>query len=116
MFERIDYSKFHPIDHWIWDRCCREYYGGWRTHLTYAWELRRKDELLRPWRRVFCCPFGRHHDITGSRMDAETDTVHVSAHCDVCGRRREVTDAERARAESFWLRHQKRFPPEAGAS
>lgn len=42
----IDFSIWHPLDHWPWEKRCREHHGGPRNHLKLTWEYRRKPWLL----------------------------------------------------------------------
>lgn len=57
---RLNFDKFHPLDHRPGDARCRAHYGGWRQHLKLAWQFHRRDQVLGPIRRLACCPFGRH--------------------------------------------------------
>lgn len=61
---KIDFSQFHPLDHWPGTARCRASYGGWRHHLHIAWVYRRRDEVvnaaLTPIQLVRC-RLGRHH-------------------------------------------------------
>jgi hypothetical protein len=57
----LDFSEFHPTgDHWPGSACCRTFAGGWRRHLHLAWVFHRRDQVLRPFRRMLFCPLGRH--------------------------------------------------------
>lgn len=112
---KIDFSVFHPIDHWIWEKRCREFHGGWWTHLAYSWEYRRKEEVLWWPRRLLLCPFGRHRFTVSSRQDEQGD-VWVHASCNECHLGRAVTDEEYDRAKDFWAHFSSRRHPEAGAS
>jgi hypothetical protein len=57
----LDFSEFHPTgDHWPGTARCQALYGGWRRHLYLAWVFHRRDQVLGPFRKVLCCPFGRH--------------------------------------------------------
>ena len=42
----LDFSQFHPLDHWPGTRDCRSLYGGTRNHLKMTWDYRRKPELM----------------------------------------------------------------------
>lgn len=71
---RLDFSQFHPLDHWPGTRRCRQLYGGWRNHLHLTWAFRRREQVAYPFVRVFRCPFGRHkfevwtvRDLDGTR-------------------------------------------------
>ncbi len=57
---RFDFSEFHPLDHRPGTSRCRGLPGGVRQHLKVAWWLGRRDQIIRPFRRALCCPFGRH--------------------------------------------------------
>lgn len=57
---RFDFSGFHPSDHWPGTVRCWRLPGGPVRHLKVAWMFHRRDQVIRPFRRVLCCPFGRH--------------------------------------------------------
>ncbi len=57
---KFDFSKYHPLDHRPGTARCRAHYGSWRYHLRLAWVMGRRDQVLRPFRRVLFCPWGRH--------------------------------------------------------
>jgi len=42
---RLDFSEFHPLDHWPWSRRCLSLPGGAGRHLRLTWEYRRGPEL-----------------------------------------------------------------------
>jgi hypothetical protein len=60
----INFDLWHPLDHWPWQRRCRQFYGGWRRHLWLAWSFEYREEiewwLLRPFYLLFLCRLGRH--------------------------------------------------------
>lgn len=35
--KRLDLSEFHPLDHRVWERRCREFPGSRRRHLKLRW-------------------------------------------------------------------------------
>lgn len=109
---KLDFSQFHPLDHWPWQ--CDGLYGGWRHHLSIAWELRRKEQVLWPWYRMLCL-FDWHRFMVGSQQD-EHGEVWVHAECRQCHLGRMVTDEEYDQAKDFWSRFSSRRHPEAGAS
>ena len=45
VIRNLNFSQFHPLDHWIWERRCREFYGGWRIHLKYGWDFKWRARL-----------------------------------------------------------------------
>lgn len=57
---RLDFSQYHPLDHWPGTRRCRQHYGGWRGHLSMAWEYRRRDQVVGLFARWTTCLMGRH--------------------------------------------------------
>lgn len=110
----LDFSVFHPLDHWPWEKRCSEFHGGWRWHLKIAWHFRRREQVLWPWNRLLCT-FDKHRWIRGSRQ--LDDGVWVSIHCRECRLSRAATDEEIKEALTSWHRHSKRLPPEGpGAS
>lgn len=68
---KLDFSQFHALDHWPWQcrRRSQEWaatssdgkgmYGGAWVHLKYAWQYRRRDEVV-GWLRKPLCRRGRH--------------------------------------------------------
>lgn len=56
----LDFSRFHPLDHWPWQARCRQFYGGPRYHVVIAWEYRHRENLRYYWHRWVACRFGSH--------------------------------------------------------
>lgn len=56
----LDFSEFHPLDHWPGGAYCRSLPGGTRNHLALTWRFRRKQQLIQPFHRVFRCWWGKH--------------------------------------------------------
>lgn len=56
----LDFSQYHPLDHWPFSARCRDHYGGGRHHLRIAWRFRRRDEVVGVFARVSTCVIGRH--------------------------------------------------------
>jgi hypothetical protein len=68
---KLDFSIWHPLDHWPGSPYCQSLYGGWRRHLQLAWDYRWSDRLLKPWHKV-TCKFDHHHIIKiGTRAEGE---------------------------------------------
>lgn len=57
---RLDFSQWHPLDHWPGTKRCREHYGGWRHHLVTAWLYHRRDQVIGWFARPTICWAGRH--------------------------------------------------------
>jgi hypothetical protein len=53
---QLDFSQWHPLDHWSGTARCRTLYGGWRWHLRIAWEFKWRGQL----RTHTLCKLGRH--------------------------------------------------------
>ena len=51
----LDFSEFHPLDHWPWEQRCRDHFGGWRRHLELWHEYQAPDPI--GW---VLCKLGRH--------------------------------------------------------
>lgn len=79
----IDFSEFHPLDHWPGTRYCRSLPGGTKRHLNYAWHERRKDQILKPWYRIFHCTFGDHKFLIWYHRNKE-DKIVITPMCKYC--------------------------------
>ena len=66
--KHLDFSEFHPLDHWPWQRRCwsNKLQGGWETpfyggpihHVKLSWQFKWREQVLfRPLHVVF----GKHH-------------------------------------------------------
>lgn len=79
---KIDFSQFHPLDHWPGTRRCGQFYGGWRRHLRIAWEYHRREQVvnaaLTPYQRI-ACRLGRHH--THSWHTPDRGFLVMCTHC-----------------------------------
>lgn len=53
---QLDFSQFHPLDHFPGSWYCRSLPGGTRNHLVMDWQYRRKNQL----RAHTLCKFGWH--------------------------------------------------------
>lgn len=58
---QLDFSQFHPLDHFPGTRRCRSLPGGTRNHLALDWQYRRMHAL----RAVTLCKVGRHSWVGG---------------------------------------------------
>lgn len=77
---RLDFSRFHPLDHWPGTRRCWTLPGGIRQHLQVAWMLGRRDQVMKPVYRLFLCPLGRH-DVRVSYFDYRDGPTYCQAQC-----------------------------------
>ena len=55
--DKLDFSQFHPIDHYWFEPRCKELYGKRRIHFKYAWEFIHLPRL-KSWT---LCKVGRHN-------------------------------------------------------
>jgi len=65
--DSIDVSEFHPLDHWPGDMRCRTLPGGFRRHMSYAWDFK-----ARHWwriRRRTLCRLRWHNMVDAWRRD-----------------------------------------------
>lgn len=81
---KIDFSEFHPLDHWPLTRRCRGLPGGTRNHLHLTWVYRRREQALHPLYKLVLCPLGRHHvQVWYATFKDGTEVVKPTcAHCD----------------------------------
>lgn len=63
MIRELDFSEFHPLDHWPGCGYCRSLPGGVRNHLALAWAYKWPDLLARRTR----CRVGWHRWVRGWR-------------------------------------------------
>ena len=56
----LDFDEFHPLDHIIGTPICRTYHGGVRIHLSYAWQYKWRDRLIRFYRYPLFCWLNYH--------------------------------------------------------
>lgn len=85
---KLDFSRFHPLDHYPWQYMCKDYYGGWRIHMQYWWDLMAKD-LLRKW---FLCPLWIHHYQEWWRpnpLGRDHPMVSAGFMCSGCGKQKD---------------------------
>lgn len=56
----INFSRYHPLDHWPGTKRCRAHYGGWRNHLVMTWRFRRSEQVIGWFWKPLLCPLGIH--------------------------------------------------------
>lgn len=61
----LDFSQFHPMDHYLWERRCREHFGGPVNHVKLWWAYKCEYKPSDLWHKVMCRT-GRHH-VTGGQ-------------------------------------------------
>lgn len=90
---KLDFSQFHPLDHWPGSPYCRSLYGGVRNHLSMTWRYRRREQALWPFHRLLRCPFGRHDwQVWYRHVDAQRRSVRPV--CRYCPATRLPSEAE----------------------
>lgn len=77
---QLDFSQFHPLDHWPGSAYCRSLPGGTRNHLKMTWSYRRRP-MLASWT---LCRIGRHRIITARRRDSVADEWVSFQTCNNC--------------------------------
>lgn len=119
---RLDFSEFHPLDHWPWQRRCWSrqaqpgyelpFKGGPWHHLKLAWALHRREQLADAlwWRRVqrYRCPRGRHR-VTA----AHTPRSGFVMQCRYCEFSRPMADDEDPEFREMIEAFNQSFPPDA---
>lgn len=76
--DKIDFSRFHPIDHYPWTARCRSLYGGGFYHVRIWWGHIGR-QYLRAWT---VCRLGRHQPVRAWREDPKKFSVV----CRNCGK------------------------------
>lgn len=56
--EKLDFSQFHDLFHHVWDKECKQQYGGRRRHLYMLWNY--KWDVPSQFRRFTVCLVGHH--------------------------------------------------------
>lgn len=87
---KLDFSQFHPLDHWPFEVRCYRFYGGPWHHLKIAWQLRRREELIHWfWKHLrLCRPLGHQWNVFYMRGRG------YWASCLPCGADRDATPEE----------------------
>lgn len=91
--KKIDFSQAHFLDHWPWQCPRAEHaYGGWRTHLRYAWQFKWSERV----RAATMCRIGLHaevqwwgwYDEDGNRPKRREDRAYqmTGTVCSDCGK------------------------------
>jgi hypothetical protein len=81
----LDFSVFHPLDHWVGSAYCRSFYGGFRRHLSLWWDY--QAELLRPSNAIarIACLIGRHRPVDYWMRSPESGRfLNAGASCASC--------------------------------
>lgn len=71
----LDFSQFHPLDHWPGDQRCRTLPGGLRNHLALAWHYKWSSSLA----VATLCRIGLHRPAQGWSDEHGDHTL--CAHC-----------------------------------
>lgn len=53
---RLRFDEYHPLDHYLWEPRCAEFYGGPRIHVRYWWQFKGRMAV----RSRTTCKLGRH--------------------------------------------------------
>lgn len=59
---KLNFSEFHPLDHWPGTGYCRSLPGGTRNHLWMAWHFHRREQVVSPAYKLLLCHIGRHSE------------------------------------------------------
>jgi hypothetical protein len=97
---RLDFSEFHPLDHWPATARCRSLPGGAVRHLRYAWVFRRREQAMTPLYKLLRCPLGRHAEQIWYCHLAD-GTKQIIPSCRYCDWTRLPSEAEIDAAEDF---------------
>lgn len=95
---KLDFSQWHPLDHWPGSARCRGFFGGWPHHLRIAWLYHRKWQLQSFLLRHSLCLIGRHTYriwVMGGKYPFKPDaTAKFIAVCFGCNKERPATKEE----------------------
>ncbi len=90
---KLDFSQFHPLDHWPGSAYCRSLPGGTRQHLHLAWVFRRREQVLAPVYKLLLCHIGRHAEQVWYQRQ-EDGTQKVMPSCRYCSWTRLPSEAD----------------------
>lgn len=65
VIRELDFSEFHPLDHWPGTSDCRSLPGGARRHLALGWEYKWPSQAA----RATLCRVGWHKWVHGWSHD-----------------------------------------------
>lgn len=93
---KLDWSEYHPLDHWPFDARCRQFPGGGRRHLGDTWHYRRREQMIKtfidPFWKLINCRRGKHRWQISCFQDG--DHLVWSAYCWPCDTTRSATHEE----------------------
>lgn len=93
---KLDFVRYHGLDHWPFTRACRHMpYGGGFHHLILAWDYRRRDQVLKFWYH-WRCRRGKHEDVLYSVGH------HPGKMCSHCSRPGILTREEIVEMQKNW--------------
>lgn len=92
----IDFSQFHPLDHWPGSPYCRSLPGGFKNHMELYVDLKLAEDFR--WIRWPLCLIGKHKFFvwysTPKVELLERPKLVVRPTCSCCGKTREPTEEE----------------------
>lgn len=90
-FRELDFSQFHPLDHWPSSPRCWGLYGSPWNHIVMTWQFRRREQVVGFFRRLIgSCRRGRH----AYRIWYTQAADRYTAQCVYCSNQRPATQAE----------------------
>lgn len=73
---QLDFSEFHPLDHYIWEPRCRDHFGGPKRHIQLWWWYKFEYTPEKVWHRWVLCRLDRHQSSKGwGRKDPDSEWV-----------------------------------------
>lgn len=96
LVKRVDFVRYHGLDHWPFTPSCRQMpYGGGFHHLKLAWDYRRRDQVFKFWHHRRCRR-GIHKDVLYSVGH------HPGKKCEHCSRPGILTREEILEMQKNW--------------
>ena len=80
--DKLDFSQWHPLDHYPLSKRCREHYGGLRNHMKLLWDF--KWDVPSKVKKVTHCFWGRHKPGNWWKGDGTGNLVYAGKICTWC--------------------------------
>jgi hypothetical protein len=80
--EKLDFSMWHPLDHYPLSKRCREHYGGFHNHMNLLWKY--KWDVPATIKKITHCVWGKHHPGPWWKANAAKELIYAGQICRWC--------------------------------